>query len=100
MATVKVQFLPYFASLLGQDMEKLTILRETKEGLTIRELLEELSAEYESSFNEVIYNPVLHELNEMTMVLVNGLIMHALNGLETVVREGDVIVLSPLITGG
>lgn len=100
MVTVVVQILPYFASLIAHQTRKLDLLREIDEGSTVEDVLNDLSKEYSSQYKEEIYDPETRALNEMVMIILNGHLLHALQGLETVLRQDDVIVIAPLSVGG
>lgn len=52
------------------------------------------------NFEKVIYDPVLHSPIPNALILLNGVEVNNLQGLETQVKEGDSIVLLSVTHGG
>jgi molybdopterin synthase sulfur carrier subunit len=68
------------------------------DGTTAREFLGALESRYEGIGK--LLHPRGEELSELIYVLVNGKNILSLDGLETVVRDGDTISLLPVTAGG
>jgi len=73
---------------------------ELKEGSNFAELLKELADKYGPELVKEIYDPQKSTLHEMVRALVNGSLVHNLNDMDTVLKQGDNIVFVPLIMGG
>ncbi len=74
--------------------------KELTQGASISELLDKLAAEFGKPFNPEIYDPNKKEVKPMFVVMVNGVLMGQLGGVDTKLKNGDVIILMPLMTGG
>lgn len=68
------------------------------EGSTARDLLKGLEERYEGMGK--LIHPRGEELSELMYLLVNGKNILNLDGLETVVRDGDTVSLLPVTAGG
>ena len=68
------------------------------DGSTAREFLNALESRYEGIGK--LLHPRGEELSELIYLLVNGKNILGLEGLETVVRDGDTISLLPVTAGG
>ena len=66
----------------------------------LSELLSKLAAYFGKQFTQDIYEPGAKDVNPMFTVMVNGVIIGQLNGLDTKLKNGDTIILMPLMTGG
>jgi molybdopterin converting factor small subunit len=73
---------------------------EFPEGVTLREVFDKLAEEHGKEFKKDIYEPGMDDVKTMFMVMVNGIVMGQLKGLNTELRDGDKIFLMPLMTGG
>jgi molybdopterin synthase sulfur carrier subunit len=70
-----------------------------KEGISIKELVTEISQEMpalEKTFSE----QQLNDSRSNSLILVNGREISVLNGLETKLNDGDEIVFVPVVHGG
>lgn len=68
------------------------------DGSTAREFLSALESRYEGIGK--LLHPRGEELSELIYLLVNGKNILGLEGLETVIRDGDTISLLPVTAGG
>lgn len=66
----------------------------------LSDLLEKLANSFGKPFNLEVYEPTKKEVKAMFTVMVNGVIMGQLNGVETKLKDGDNIIIMPLMTGG
>ncbi len=73
---------------------------ELHENSALSDLLEKLANNFGKPFNSEIYEPAKKEVKAMFTVMVNGVIMGQLNGVNTKLKEGDNIIIMPLMTGG
>ena len=84
MINVRIRTLGVFKELFGNKV--LTI--KLKENATVRNVVQKLAG---SEINDIRSN---------ALILVNGKEISVLNGLETIVSDGDEIVLLPVSHGG
>ena len=84
LINVRIRTLGVFKELFGNKV--LTI--ELKENATVRNVVQKLAG---SEINDIRSN---------ALILVNGKEISVLNGLETIVSDGDEIVLLPVSHGG
>ena len=84
------------------------VRRMTEEGKTnislprknsVRDLIAILVERYGDNFKEFMLSPE-NRLQKYVVVLVNGRGVGILNGLETMLREGDSILIMPAVGGG
>jgi molybdopterin synthase sulfur carrier subunit len=68
-------------------------------GLTVRDLLHQLSEELGGKFKDVIFDEN-GKLRRYIKLLVNGRGLHVLNGLETRLADKDIVALFPPVAGG
>jgi MoaD family protein len=71
-----------------------------KEAAALSDLLEKLAATFGKPFNPEVYEPAKKEVKPTFMVMVNGVLIDQLNGLGTKLKDGDTIIVMPLMTGG
>ena len=76
---------------LASRCEQIVHLNEKAQ---LAELLEHLSREYGTAFRNELSN------TKRTHILVNGQYQNALDNMKTPLKNGDVIALMPLATGG
>jgi len=71
------------------------------EGLSnLKDLLKELSKKIGPKFNTYIFDPSTGKMNKNITIIINGRHYTTLDGLETVLRNGDEISFFPPIGGG
>lgn len=73
---------------------------ELKENAVVSDLLTELAIRHGDSFRETVYEPEDPDLKAHYILSVNGLLLNQLNGVETKLKDGDHVVLMPVVTGG
>ncbi len=67
---------------------------------TLRALGEQLCGAYGRRFREEFFSESGEELGERVIVMVNGRRAEFLDGLDTALRESDVILIFPVVAGG
>jgi len=67
-------------------------------GSSVREIMDDLEASYPGVGERLFRGD--KELNRFVSIFVGGRDIRLLEGLETAVREGDVITILPLAAGG
>ncbi len=73
---------------------------ELSEGAVLGDLLGKLAKVFGKPFDAEIYDPAKHEVRAMFTVMVNGVIIGQLSGVDTKLKEGDGVIVMPLMTGG
>jgi len=92
---VKVKF---FASLREKLGTKEVDIR-LSDGCTVRTLLKHLTEKFGRPFKEYVFNEK-GEIKEYILILVNGLSVHQLKGLDTELKSGDSVAILPPVSGG
>ncbi len=64
------------------------------------DLLNKLAADFGRQFVQDIFEPGAKDVKPMFTVMVNGIVMGQLEGVDTKLKEGDNVILMPLMTGG
>lgn len=95
VVNVKVRFLGVFRGLYGKSKMILKLEKPTV-GNAVQSLAELLATESRS----LLIDPELNDPRPNTLILLNGREVSALNGLETLVSDGDEITLIPVSHGG
>lgn len=67
---------------------------------TMEEVVQSLLSELGSALEKAIFDPLLHNPLPRTLILVNGLEIGVLLGMETMLRDGDEVVILPVSHGG
>ena len=94
---VKVEYLGHIRNVIGCVKEEEV---EIKEGSLITDLLMVLSEKYREPFKKAVYEPRCGDVKSNFMVTINGYLLNQLNGVKTKLKNGDHIVLMPIVSGG
>ena len=92
---VNIKLLGIFRRAYGSD----TIRVKIEKNIQLRELIEEL-VDSSEDLRRVLIDPELETPLPNAVILLNGKDISVLNGLETPIKDGDEIVLIPVIHGG
>lgn len=95
MASVIVKLLGLFRKTYGKDKVSFKIT----ESISISDLIR-LMTTSSPNFAKVIIDPELEDPRPNALILVNGKEISALNGLQTLLNDGDEVVLIPVTHGG
>ncbi|MCW4011307.1 MAG: MoaD/ThiS family protein [Candidatus Bathyarchaeota archaeon] len=93
---VKVHYLGLVRTYMNKTQEDV----ELPDGALLYNLLDKLALEFGSPFNPEVYEPTKKEVKAMFMILVNGILMDQFNGVNTELKNGDTVMIMPLMTGG
>ena len=94
---ITVDYLGHIKHLLGvQQAESV----ELKENALVCDLLSLLAEKHGEPFRKAVYEPKELDLKPHYILSVNGLLLNQLDGLETKLKDGDRVVLMPVVTGG
>lgn len=88
-----------FFGVLKRAYGKNEILIDLSESLKLKDLIYKI-AEGSPSLKHMLLDPELTDPRPNTIILVNGVEIGALNGLETEIKDGDEVVLIPVVHGG
>lgn len=93
--TVNVKFIGSFRSLSGKDKLALKLENAAPFGDVAKRIVEELP-----KLERALIDPERKSPKTNMLVLVNGKEISVLNGLKTLIRYGDEVVLVPVAHGG
>lgn len=92
---VTVNFIGVFRTFSGRS--KLTI--KIEKAISLREAIEKI-VEEAPNLKGFLVDPELEDPRPNALILVNGREISVLNGLETLLKDGDEVVFVPVIHGG
>jgi molybdopterin synthase sulfur carrier subunit len=93
---VKVRFLGVLRGLSGKGWVPVESLGPT----TVRKVIQKITEAFSPEFKRVLMDHELEDPRPNALILVNGMEINVLRGLETEVNDGDEIVLVPISHGG
>ena len=73
---------------------------ELADDASVSDLLSLLAEKHGESFKKAVYEPKGLDLKPFHILSINGLLLNQLNGIETKLKDGDHLVLMPVVTGG
>jgi len=80
----------------GRSEEELNLTGDVDVSSAIRELVEE----HGEAFKEALLDPLSQNLTIKTLILLNGVEINNIKGIDTPLADGDHIVLIPVTHGG
>lgn len=92
---IKIRMLGVLKKVSGRDEVSLNLDGELKIKEIIKRILEEIN-----TLGDVLLDPELKDPRPNTIILVNGKDINLIDGLETRIKDGDEIVLIPVVHGG
>ncbi|MBS7615126.1 MoaD/ThiS family protein [Candidatus Bathyarchaeota archaeon] len=92
---VTLKFLGVFKKAYGNSQISLEIKRNEKLGDVIKKI-----SETSQNLRRILIDPELETPLSNTVILVNGVEVHLLKGLDTELKDKDEIVFIPVIHGG
>ena len=101
MGTVSLELLSWVADTIDGPGRSSKVVLEVQSGAgdTVRSILEGIAARF-PRFGQDVYDLRARVLKEPVNVYLNGQPLMAGDWLETLLHEGDAVVLLPLIEGG
>ena len=78
---------------------RLVLEQEIGEGTTLKTLLAELAKTHRKVVG-LVFDAKSQELTGVMAIVLNGNLIQAFDGLETKLKDGDVIAFVPIIDGG
>ena len=93
---IKVHYVGFVKSLTKTSQDEF----ELKEATLLFELLNKIAEKYGKPFTQEVYDAERKEMKSTFVAMVNGVLMDQLKGVNTILRDGDSIMLMSLVTGG
>jgi MoaD family protein len=94
---VRVEYLGHIKTILGNKREEEI---EIKQYSSVADLLNVLSNRYGDPFKKAVYETCGSDVKANFMATVNGYLLNQLNGVKTKLKQGDHIILMPVVSGG
>lgn len=93
---VTVDYLGSIKHTLDLKSEKV----ELKNDSSVYDLLFVLAEKYGDPFKKSVYEPRDIDLKAYYTMSINGFLLNQLGGIETKLKDGDHVILMPVVTGG
>ena len=93
---IKVHYLSLVKSFTKTSQDEFDL----KEAAPLSELLGNVAEKYGKVFSQEVYDPERKEIKSTFVVLVNGVLIDQLQGINTQLKDGDNIIIMSLVTGG
>jgi molybdopterin converting factor small subunit len=93
---VKIHYIGLVKTYTNKTQEDVVL----EDGTSLDRLLERLAAIFGKPFNPEVYDPAKREVKPMFMILVNGVVIGQLAGVDTKLKDDDTVMVMPLMTGG
>jgi len=94
---VKIRFFTTLREITNKREETLTT---SNPKTTVSTVLELLSEKYGKPFDDYVFDAKTGQVKGFLQFLINGKSTSTLNGLETVLEEGNVLAILPPVGGG
>ena len=91
---VTVRFFANFRDAAGKDCEVV------EKAADVASLLDQLCRRFGGNLAKLLFSSDKEELREDMTILVNGKPIRLLNGINTPLKEGDVVAIFPPVAGG
>jgi len=100
MVRVRLEILPGLSDAFGgKGLGPVVFDKETEEGATVGNVIRKLAAEHQA-FGDIILDTKTDKLSGYVAIVLNDRLLEALKGLDTNIKDGDIIKLFPVIAGG
>ena len=96
MVRVKIYTILALKKILGQRELEVSV----PEGSTVRDLISWMVNEWGEKLSSHLFHPGSDRLLPHIRLMVNGRLIEFLNGMETVLQDGDEFSMLPIVTGG
>lgn len=95
---VSVRFFTSLREIVGKREETLSF--SEGERVTIDLVLKVMRKTHGKEFADYVYDPQTRQVKSFLQLLVNGRTASTMNGLQTVLEDGDVLAILPPVGGG
>ena len=101
MAKICLVILPSLAESFDIEVTSEEVVSDQKieEGLSVRELLSRLAARC-YRFDRLVFDIRTQKLTGQVLIFLNGRALEPINGLETILHDGDTMTFVPFVEGG
>jgi len=93
---VNVHYISLVKSYTNTSQDEFSLPDKT----VLSELLDKIAKDYGKPFTQEVYDPVNKEMKASFVVMVNGVLMDQLKGVNTPLKDRDSVILMALVTGG
>jgi molybdopterin converting factor small subunit len=93
---IKIHYISLVKSYTNKSQDEIIL----NEGSTMANLLDQIANTYGNPFAHEVYNPAKKEMKSTFVAMINGVLMDQLQGVNTLLKDGDNIILMSLMTGG
>ena len=94
---VTVEYLGHIRNITGS---KRTEEIEIENNFSVADLLVVLAKKYGTPFKKAVYESGGSDVKSNFMATVNGYLLNQLKGVETKLKDGDRVILMPVVSGG
>lgn len=94
---VTVEYLGHIRNITGS---KRTEEIKIENNSSVADLLVALSKKYGTPFKRAVYESGGSDVKSNFMATVNGYLLNQLKGVETKLKDGDRVILMPVVSGG
>jgi sulfur-carrier protein len=95
---VSIRFFTSLREITGKREETLSF--QEGERITVNVVLKTLKEAYGKKFTEYVYDAETEQVRSFLHLLINGRSASTMNGLQTIVKDGDVLAILPPVGGG
>ena len=99
MVRVRLEILPGLSDAFDDGLGPVAFDKETEEGATVGSVIRKLADEYQA-FGDIIFDAETEKLSGYAAIVLNDRLLEALSGLDTNIKDGDIIKFFPVISGG
>ena len=92
-----MDYLGHVKKLIGAEQTEKV---ELPNGASVEDLLLKLSGIHGEPFKKTVYEPGDSDLKSNFILSVNGLLLNQLNGIRTKLKDGDTVIIMPIVSGG
>jgi molybdopterin converting factor small subunit len=93
---IKVHYIGLIKSFTNTSQDEF----ELSNGSLLSELLDKIAQDFGKQFIQEVYDPIKKEMKTSFVVMVNGVLMDQLKGINTPLKDRDIVILMSLVTGG
>ncbi len=101
MIKIHLEVQPTMAESLGMEAKTEVVIseQESNGNRSVKDLLNQISAKYQH-FGNLVFDTNAQKLTGKALLFVNGRSLEPAKGLETKLKDGDMVTFVPLIEGG
>lgn len=100
MIMIRLEVLAGLSDAFGnKGSEPVIFDEEMKEGATVGDIIRKVATEHQT-FSDVIIDIKTNQPSGQVTIVLNNQLIEALKSLNTKIKDGDIIRLFPVITGG